>query len=59
MIDVKDSWWTDSYDDVDLDDLHFAAFVTAPHIISAGKSFKNVNVIDFKYNEAKAFEYRK
>ena len=59
MIDVKDSWWTDSYDNVNLDDLHFAAFVTAPHIISAGKSFKNVNVIDFKYNEAKAFEYRK
>ena len=53
MIDVKDSWWTDLYDDVDLDDLHFAAFVTTPY----SRSFKNVNVIDFKYNEARAFEY--
>lgn len=58
MVDVKDSWWTDSYDDVDLDDLHFAAFVTTPNATSMGKSFKNVNVIDFKYNEARAFEYR-
>ena len=49
IFEIKDTWWTD----VNLDDLHFAAFVTTK---SAGY-VKNVNVIDFKYNEAKPFEY--
>ena len=51
---VVDSWW-EGKSKVNLDDLHFAAFVTARD----GSRYNVVNAIDFKYNESKSFEYIK
>ena len=48
-----DSWWEGKKDGINLDDLHFAAFVTTHE----GARYNVVNVIDFKYNESKGFEY--
>ena len=45
-------WW--EYTSVDLNDLHFAAFVTT----HKGTKYTVVNAIDFKYNESKSFEYK-
>jgi len=58
LIDVKDDWWTDAYAPVKLSDLHLAAFVTAPYVDGKdGKVYyKIVNVIDFPYNQPKAFD---
>ena len=50
--DVGDSWWY-TKGKINLDDLHFAAFVTT----HKGTVYKVANVIDFKYNETKPFEY--
>jgi len=52
--DVGDSWWY-TKGKINLDDLHFAAFVTT----HKGTVYKVANVIDFKYNETKLFEYIK
>ncbi len=52
--DVGDSWWY-TKGKINLDDLHFAAFVTT----HKGTVYKVANVIDFKYNETKPFEYIK
>lgn len=49
-----DSWWEGKKDGINLDDLHFAAFVTTHE----GTRYNVVNVIDFKYNEAKGFDYK-
>ena len=52
-----DSWWKGK-SKVNLDDLHFAAFVTSPSIDDKGElRYIVVNAIDFPYNEAKPFEY--
>lgn len=52
--DVLDSWWVGK-SKINLDDLHFAAFVTARE----GSRYNVVNAIDFKYNEERPFEYIK
>lgn len=52
--DVGDSWWY-TKGKINLDDLHFAAFVTT----HKGTVYKVANVIDFKYNETKPFDYIK
>ena len=50
-----DHWW-EGYGDskVHLDDLHFAAFVTS----HKGTRYTVENAIDFKYNEARPFDYK-
>lgn len=50
--DVIDSWW-EGKSKINLDDLHFAAFVTTHE----GSRYNVVNVIDFRYNETRPFEY--
>lgn len=52
--DISDSWW-EGRSKINLDDLHFAAFVTT----HKGSRYSVVNAIDFKYNETKPFEYIK
>lgn len=51
-INVGDSWWK-SKGRINLDDLHFAAFVTS----RKGNVYTVVNAIDFPYNGSVAFEY--
>ena len=48
-----DHWWEGQNDGINLDDLHFAAFVTTHE----GTVYTVVNAIDFPYDEAKPFEY--
>ena len=50
-----DSWWEGKKGGITLDDLHFAAFVTTHE----GIRYTIANVVDFKYNEEKPFEYKK
>ena len=52
-MDHNDSSWWEGKSKVNLDDLHFAAFVTTHE----GTVYTVVNAIDFPYNEAKPFEY--
>lgn len=53
-IDHYDGTWWEGRSKVNLDDLHFAAFVTNT---TDGKSYTVVNAIDFPYNTAAPFEY--
>ena len=48
-----DHWW-EGFSKINLDDLHFAAFVTS-HV---GTRYSVENAIDFKYNEQKPFDYK-
>lgn len=50
-----DHWWEGKTGGINLDDLHFAAYVTT----HKGTVYNVANVIDFKYNETKTFEYIK
>ena len=50
----KYGWWEEFGTKVNLDDLHFAAFVTS----HKGTRYTVENAIDFKYNEAKPFDYK-
>ena len=50
-------WW--EYTPVDLNDLHFAAFVTTPVQKGNNEVYKTVNAIDFPYNGEVGFEYIK
>ena len=54
--DVTSGWWeiAPGVNKVNLNDLHFAAFVTS----RKNKGYTVDNVIDFKYNEKRAFEYK-
>lgn len=52
-INLNDSWWKGK-SEVNLDDLHFAAFVTT----HTGNVYTVVNAIDFPYNGSVAFEYK-
>jgi len=58
-IDHNDGSWWEGKSKVNLNDLHFAAFVTTPENTSKGVLYKVVNAIDFKYNEERPFEYIK
>ena len=49
-----DRWWDGKEGGINLNDLHFAAFVTT----HKGTKYTVVNAIDFKYNESKSFEYK-
>lgn len=49
----SDHWWEGQKGGIDLNDLHFAAFVTTHE----GTVYTVVNAIDFPYNEARPFEY--
>lgn len=51
-VNLNDSWWKGK-SKVNLDDLHFAAFVTT----HKGNTYTVVNAIDFPYNGSVAFEY--
>ena len=51
--DYTDSWWYGKKEGNNLDDLHFAAFVTT-HISS---EYTVVNAIDFPYNQTTPFDY--
>jgi hypothetical protein len=53
-IDHNDGTWWEGRSKVNLDDLHFAAFVTNT---TDGKSYTVVNAIDFPYNTPAPFEY--
>ena len=54
----KGGWW-DSFTPEKLNDLHFAAFVTAPYTTSRGsRSYEVVNAIDFPYNTPAPFDYK-
>ena len=51
-----DHWWEGNHGQkVNLDDLHFAAFVTS----HKGIRYTVENAIDFPYNQPKAFDYNK
>lgn len=50
----QDHWWEGQNDGINLDDLHFAAFVTT----HTGTVYTVVNAIDFPYNQARPFEYK-
>lgn len=52
-VDLNDSWWKGK-GRVNLEDLHFAAFVTT----HKGNIYTVVNAIDFPYNGSVAFEYK-
>ena len=52
--DNRYGWWEEFGSNVNLDDLHFAAFVTS----HKGTRYTVENSVDFKYNEAKAFDYK-
>ena len=52
--DITYGWWEEFGSKVNLDDLHFAAFVTS----RSGARYVVENAIDFKYNETRAFEYK-
>ena len=47
-------WWEEFGTKVNLDDLHFAAFVTSHE----GIRYTVENAIDFPYNQQKAFDYK-
>lgn len=53
-IDHNDGTWWEGRSKVNLDDLHFAAFVTNT---TNGTSYTVVNAIDFPYNTPAPFEY--
>ena len=53
-IDHNDGSWWAGWKKVNLDDLHFAAFVTN----HKGNVYTVVNAIDFPYNGSVAFEYK-
>lgn len=53
-IDHNDGSWWAGWEKVNLDDLHFAAFVTN----HKGNVYTVVNAIDFPYNGSVAFEYK-
>ena len=52
--DISYGWWEEFSTKVNLDDLHLAAFVTS----HKGTRYTVENAIDFKYNEAKPFDYK-
>ena len=52
--DIHYGWWEEFGRKVNLDDLHFAAFVTS-HV---GTRYTVENAIDFPYNQQKAFDYK-
>lgn len=52
-----DGTWWEGRSKVNLDDLHFAAFVTTPTMTQKGLLYPVVNAIDFPYNGEASFEY--
>ena len=59
-IDHNDGSWWKGKSKITLSDLHFAAFVTTSEVNERNElKYEEVNAIDFKYNEARAFDYIK
>lgn len=60
VFNVNESWWAKQSGGVQLSDLRIAAFVTTPVKTDTGKTvYKVLNAIQFPYNQAKPFEYKK
>lgn len=56
---LESSWWKGK-SKITLSDLHFAAFVTTSEVNERNElEYEVVNAIDFKYNEARPFDYIK
>lgn len=53
---VGDSWWK-TKGQINLDNLHFAAFVTTPVNTSKGLNYQVVNAVGFDYDESFELEY--